>query len=490
MNSKLKGLIVCGVFVVCLVGVALALKFMSPAQDDDSSVSSSAPQQEPAIPIVDYERAQVKNISITNEFGELNISQPKLGEEKWTVDQLDGIEVETVLTASAASTASKLEAKDVAEENASDLDKYGLAQPAAQFTVSYSDKDHSVRTFLIGDESPEKGYRYLCEKDTNKVYIVAESSLLPFMSKMEYFVTLSMLPAPENENDWPTIKDLVVSRSDWDYQVKFRTEEDQTEGIMSMQVMYEPIYMSLNISQSTDITHGMWGLTASDTVKAFPTEEDMKEYGLDSPRATVELSTEEGDSYTLKIGSPVYATDETGKETQEIVSYYACIDGVEGRDAIYIVQAEMLPWADFKMEDVITALMTTNPIADVESVTITGDNADHKLELVSNGDEVTQAKLDGSDVDLDLAKSFYQELISCPTNEIYFEKTKGEPYMTVSINLRSGDADVLEFVKDTDRRTIVLLNGRPQFRIASNWTELFLENVRNLAAGDPIKKFV
>lgn len=488
MNSKLKGLIVCGVFVVCLAAVALFLKFSEPSDKDDSSQSSKpAPVQTETIPIVDFARAQVKNIAVKNEYGEFNISQPTLGEEEWTVDELKGVNIIDSLTASAATAASELSAKDIAEENASDLSKYGLDQPKAEFTVSYSDYDHSEKTFLIGNDSPESGYVYLCEKGSSKVYTVAASSLLPFTNKIEYFVTLTLLDTPD-EDEWPPIDDLVVSRSDWDYQVKFRNDDNQTEGMASMQVMYEPIYMSLNVSNSTNVTHGLWGLTADDTVKVFPKEEDFSEYGIDKPVTTVDLSAGE-DSCVLKIGNPIYITDETGKETSEIGAYYAYIEGVEGRDAIYIISAEKLPWATFKMEDVITSLMTTNAIGDLDKITVKGENADHVIEFFGE-ETVTQVKIDGSDVDVDLAKDLYQELLTCPTNEIYFKETEGEPYLTIAIVRKDGDEDVMEFVKDTDRRTAVYLNGRPQFRIASTWTELFLENIQNVIDGKEIKQFV
>lgn len=498
MNSKLKGLIVSGVFVVCLAVVAIVLLAGSkdddkkPSKDKDSTSSSQNNEvlNKKETPLVDYDKTQVKKIVVENEFGTLNFIQNKSGGEIWTVEEIKDIEQNTTLTTAAANIASSLSYLDKVEDNASDLSKYGLVNPVSTFTVSYADMDQTEKTFLIGNESPKSGYYYLCEKGQNAVYTVNGTGLRYFMSKPEFFVDLTLLDTPENQKYWPEIVDLAVKRSEWDYEVKFKTV-DESQSVVSTQIMYEPITMSLNITNSMDVTHGMWGLAGEEAIVAFPTEEDFAEYGLDTPHAVVTLEIDTGDIYVLKIGKAIYYLDESGNETSNVAGYYAYIEGVEGKDVIYSVPVAKLPWATFKPEDVMTTLMTSNYIYDVDTIFVKENSNTYEFDLIGEGDKApSEVTMNGEKVDVELFRNLYQYIITCPTNEIYWQETVKDVYLSIEINLKDGGKDKLEFVKDTDRRTVVFLNDRPQFLIARTWTDLFVENLTHLKNGEEIKEHI
>lgn len=497
MNSKLKGLIVCGVFVVCLGIVALVLlaggdknKENTDKDKDNSTSQSNEVLNKEETPIVDYDKTQVKKIVVENEFGTLNFIQNKTGGDTWTIEEIKDIEQNTTLTTAAANIAASLSYLDKVEDNATDLSKYGLTQPKSTFTVSYADSNQTEKTFLIGNETPKSGYYYLCEEGQTAVYTVKETGLKYFMSKPEFFVDLTLLDTPEDQNNWPEIVDLAVKRSEWDYEVKFKTV-DETQSVVSTQIMYEPIVMSLNITTSMDITHGLWGLSGEEAIVANPDEEDFKEYGLDNPHAVVILEIETGDIYTLTIGKPIYYLDESGNETLNVAGHYAYIEGVEGKNVVYSVPVTKLPWATFKPEDAITTLMTSNYIYDVDTIVVEEASQTIEFDLIGDGEDApSEVTMNGEKISVDLFRDLYQYIITCPTNEIYWQDTENSPYLSISLNLKDGGKDLLEFVKDTERRTVVFLNGRPQFLIASTWTELFMENLERIKNGEPIKEHI
>lgn len=497
MNSKLKGLIVCGVCVVCLGIVALALTLTGKLDSDDSSADDNSSQGSTSVtkddtPIVDYDKTQVKSILVENKYGQLNFTQTASGSDEWEIDELEGIEQNTTLTSAAAKIAATLSYQDIAEENATDLSKYGLAEPEATFTVSYADIDKTVRTFLIGNESPNSGYYYLCEKDSTTVYTVNGTGLQYFMSEPELFVNTTLLASPSDSNNWPDILDLIVEREDWDYDVKFKTV-DESQSVVSSQIMYEPIVMSLNITSSSEVTHGLWGLQADSAVKAFPTDKDKEEYGITKPHAvvTLKLDTEEKEVYTLTIGKAIYNKDDDGNDIDSIAGYYVYFEGAEGKDVIYAVSVDSLPWATFSPEDVMVTFMTANNINTIDTIEVIDRDNTTLFDLIGDGEssptEVTQ---NGEKVDVDKFKSLYQYILTCPTTEIYFEDTELDPYVTISINLKDGTSDVIQIVKQTDRRSVAFLNGKPQFLISKTWTDLLMENIDNLKNGLEIKEFV
>ncbi len=492
MNSKIKGIIVCGVFIVCLVVVAVALKLSGnfDKEDDGSSSDEGFSAVTETIPLVDMDSAQVTHILIENEYGETNFEQNGVGEEEWTVTELEGLSQSDTAVSATVNIASGLTAQEIAEENPSDLSKYGLSEPVSRFTVEFSDYDRTTRTFLIGNETPEGDCRYVCEEGVNTIYTVKSASLTYFLSKPEYFVTLVLMATPDDDS-WPEIVDLTVERQDLDYVISFRTEEDQTEGLMSAQVMYEPIYMSLNITNSTDVTHGMWGLTAEDTIIANPGEDDLAQYGLDDPGTTVTLKTDDDKTHVLTIGDPIYVQDENGNDTAQIASYYVYLTGEEGINSIYQVAADSLPWTTFLPEDVISNLMTTNAVGTVDTIVYENESGSSVFEIDTDDEgSVTKVTLDGEEVDANLFKTLYQQIITCPTNQVYFEDTDAEPFATLSINVNDGKSDVIEFIRDTNRRVIVKLNGRTTFRIASTWIDSLEDNIENVRNGTEVKDFV
>ncbi|MBE6837579.1 MAG: DUF4340 domain-containing protein [Ruminococcus sp.] len=495
MNSKLKSLIVCGVFVLCLAVVAVVL--LAQAKDDEKKPSDNDSSQgtndvltQKETPLFNYDKTQVKSIIVENEFGKLSFIQNKTGGDKWTIEEIKDIEQNSTLTTAAANIAASVSYLDVVEENASDLSKYGLTEPKSTFTVSYADVDQTVKTFLIGNESPKDGYFYLCEKGQTKVYTANEKGLRYYMNKPEYFADLTLLENPDNTDNWPSITDLTVKRTDLDYVVKFKTVGEES-SIVSSEIMYEPITMPLNVTNSVNLTHGLWGLKAEQAIVAYPDEKDFAEYGLDKPTTVVTLEIGTGESYTLSIGKPIYYLDESGNQTSNVAGYYAYIEGVEKTDVIFSVPVDSLPWATFKPEDAISTLMTSNYIYDVDSILIKDKNETYEIDLMGEGENApSEVTVNGEKVDVDLFRTFYQYVITCPTNQIYWKETVKDPYITVEINTKDGKTDKLEFVKDTERRTIVFLNDRPQFLIARTWTDLLSENITNLINGDEIKSHV
>ena len=197
----------------------------------------------------------------------------------------------------------------------------------------------------------------------------------------------------------------------------------------------------------------------------------------------------ETQSYTLTIGNEIHATDDNGNETDEVTAYYGYVYGVTGADCIWQFTADTVPWATFLPGDV-TSMMTANKIFDVSEVVITIGDKVYDYTLSGNEDENTVywVKLDGTqDMEPGLFQGLYKYLLSCPTTEIYFEETEGEPFLTVVINRTDADSDKMEFYQDTSRRVIVALNGKPSYRIESRWTDVFISNVDKINRGEEVQ---
>lgn len=497
MNGKLQGIIICGVTAACLVGVMAFLNSTSGKSDADSSSSSTAAvsSQDESVVILTKSSDDITSVKVSNEHGEYSVNKSESGKSTWSIPELGTLNANATAEASMISNLDGFKAKKLVEENVEDMSKYGLDKPTADLTVEYS--DGTATTLHVGSVSPSnERYSYVSLDDEKTVYMVMGTKLSYYTDPVTAYANLTLLTKP-SDDDWPDYGKETVTRKDLDYEMAFENNPNEIEGL-SGQIMTEPIFSYLNITNSSATTHGMWGLTAQSCEVIAPDETAMKEHGLSDPFATVRLSGD-GYDYTLKIGDPVYATAGDSSETTDTVSAYYCyFEGVKGVDAIYLVSADNLPWATIKAEDVITSLMTSNYLVDLKDVEVVYNGKKTVYEVESSGAstdtdsdgkttaQVTKVTTDGKELDVDNFKTFYQYLMGCPTNEIYFTDPEGESYLTVTFDRKDGKKDVMEIYKDSSRRSVVKLNGETSFRIQSTWVDTFVANMDRLLKGEAV----
>lgn len=498
MNSKLKGIIICGVLIASL-GAAMVIldktKTDSNSNSSDTSdIVNSIIQDEATLPLMSVEKSSIKHIKINNKYGEINFnriaSTTDLTDAEWEIEELKDINTISTYISATANISCSLTAKVLVEENASDFKKYGLDE--LDTTTVVITTDTGEKTFLIGNESTEEGYSYVREKGSSKVYTVLSSNLTYYRSAKEFFVNTAIVPEP-SDDAFPVLERLTITRKDIDYDMVFVTakESDSPVSMISAQVMISPIYQYLNVTRSADVTHGIWGLTASEAVVVNPTDEDFAKYGLSDPFASVILDSSAED-YTLKIGNPIYAKDDNGKDTTVVSGYYAYINA-KGANVIYILSAEECVWATVVPGDIISGLMTYNYIIDVSEIISVKDGVTNTFSLNSydtdsdGAKDKTDIKLNSKAIDEEEFKLFYQFIMGCPTTETYFEPITDEKlYMSLTIKLNNGKSQVINFYTSTDRRLIVELDGLVSYKIPTSYAERFISNIQALSEGNKI----
>ena len=484
MNGKIQGIIVCVVVIFCLGATLIVLKFTGKDDNETSSAVESMladDSKDETVSLIDVAAGDIEKLTAVNGKGGFTIVRSDSGKTTWTVAELDGFAQAENVEQRLMEDMTQLKAQKLVEENAKDLDKYGLKKPASTFTVTFADK--GSRVFEIGNETPEKNNcRYLTEKDSNKVYTVFSTAVNEFIDGKEQFLNKEIIASREKV-DFGT---LTIKRPELDYDMKFVEDENEDTDMMSAQVMTSPIYSYLNGTTSQDVTHGIWGLTADSAVCLSPTDADKQKYGIDKP--TAEVIYESGaEKYDLYIGSPIYSKNSEGENNDSVAFYYCYLDGVSEKDCIWKVSSESLPWADVLPEDIITTVMTYNNIADIDSIVVKNGSKRVEYTLASEDEQLRSAKIDGKPTDVENFKTFYQYFLSCPTTEIWYKEPEGEAFMSVEINA-GAKSDKLEFYKDTqsERKAIVKRNGQSSFRIPLDWTKKFINNMDALEKGENI----
>ena len=492
MNGKVKGTILCGVIAAGLAGTLVFLNSQDKAGTADTVSSEPETAQSIAadenILILEKGADDIKSVKVTNENGSYTIK--KQG-KSYRVEELGELSQDDYMTNGAIDCCGCMDAEKLVEENASDLAKYGLSEPRGIIEVSYT--DGSSKKVEIGDVSHDETKTYIKTSDSDTVYLMNTATLTHFLESDAVFADLDLIAKPD-EDSWPEYGKEIITRSDWDYKAVFENDSSDNTGIASAQVITEPIFAYLNITGSTDVTHGMWGLKASDCILPSPDEEQLKEYGFDEPRCVVELSGE-GYDYTLTVGDQALDPDIPEGDTPVVLGYYCTLTGTEGHDAVYLIPTESLPWVTFKIEDVLSGLMTANYVVDLSEISVEKNGTKTVYEITSDGSskdedpaEVTKVTLDGKELDVQSFKELFQYIISCPTTELCFDEPSGEPEYIITQKNKDGSTDIIELYKDTARRYIVKLNGKPSFRIPTTWAASLDENMESLKNGGKINE--
>ena len=144
MKKNTKIIIASAAGIAVLGAAALALVLTQPATDDTSSSVTS----ESDIVIFDYDADDISTLTVKNESGEYTIN--RLGKEKWGIDSIPEALANSSSYSSAMGKAGDLSAKQIVEENASDISKYGFDTPTAEFSMTFKDDKYEDVTCSVG----------------------------------------------------------------------------------------------------------------------------------------------------------------------------------------------------------------------------------------------------------------------------------------------------------------------------------------------------
>lgn len=490
MAQRKKTLLIIGLFIISMA-IVLAVLVLTLPKDEEEEDTDSA---QSGLSLLSYSRDDVMEMDIKNELGTFTVRN---GVQGFGIDGYSEFRQNSTIMGAMARCAAELTAQELAEENAQDLDKYGLSADNPKARADVKLKDGTEYTLYFGIDAPDQRTRYVRLSDSNDVYTVLMNSSGYFYNDPTDFLSLIVTDELSNNNTAPTIDWMTVTRKDLDYDIRF---EDDTKNyavdevsMASSQVMIEPVYAYLDITNSNSIIYGIWGLTAIDIACVNPTEEDFEKYGLDDPFCTVNIDAEL-QNYHLDIGNVAeYEIDETGAETSVPASYYCYYKGI---DIIYVFEASEVPWASFMPIDILSSMMTSNYIYKLDHIDIDYYGEDPKsYHFEVSGDEETAevwGSLNGEEFIGDNFKEIYKFILKCPIDDIYFEDPD-ESSLLARMDIRRGDGsgDLVEFYDIGANRVAIKLNGVTSFSQPRNYLTVLLKNLelfKNGATGEELQQ--
>lgn len=525
-------IIAAGVLLV-LGAVLLVLMLTSPAGDDNSSGastgestgtseaadsnsvsdSSGTSSDSEKVVITDKEQENVLKMEVRNETGSFSFERNQREvsatdddgnvststEYYWTSPELDGVDHNDSTIGSFVRCMAGLSASSMVEENAQDLEKYGLADPAAEVKVTFDDGTSADICFGIRNPAASN-YVYCLTNGGSDVMQVSYYSAGSAFYDIRDFVNLVLTEAYD-ANNAKELDYLVIDRKDLDEEVRIEymadvaaesEKEDSVITTFNTHRITSPITAELDTTKGQTFCYGLYSLTASSCEYIDPTEQEIADAGLDDPFCKVSFKYG-GKARVLLLGNEIRtesSDDESSESLSSVTGYYAMF---EGGNIIYSISTDNAPWYTFQVQDIMSRRPISPYIYTIDTLTVTTPDGEYVFKV--SGDADDHVFTCGDTVLNDSSfKSFYQHLITSMGEELYFSDEKPEPYITLNFKYREEyydtygrSEDTIEFYKSDDRKNIVSVNGDILYKVRQIYTQRLLENLDALFNGGDIK---
>lgn len=415
-----------------LLGITLMLSvFLS----GFSSQEEATETEEQKTVITNIHAGEVQAVALTNASGSIGLFSTSGGilvdgEEQSNYSQ------ERLITL--VYTLSHMSAERTLSNPQADSSVYGLHQPLAQASILLP--DDTIR-LLLGRKSPISDEYYLQLQGNPAIYLIDGDTAGEMLTSVQDLRDLAMYPALTRE----TLKEL--------FQLSITGPEDtillrqlSTDTISSFFGMFSPVEAALDWKNVDDqILNPLCNLTPRHFVSD---NRPLSDYGLDAPDYTLELV----------LGNQIYTCGFSQKNQD---SWYAANLATTLVSEVDAADIEFLK-TDF-MDLIGNSIYTFSP-ADASSISANYETNYVSMKLSGISEQLTgtieERQLDSVEV-----MNFCRKIDAIPAASLWEETDSitSDPSLTMTITLRKGGEEILEFYPVGDRRCAVFINGSCEF---------------------------
>ncbi len=504
MKKSVKGIIGLSVVLAALGGAAALLLTNPKGGDEGSSSSVSEPEKQVKILIHDDKvtgtdpetgadlKGVIKSVAVKNSEDEYTVVQKTAQnpdeEVRYTIDGFQDVPLDTLVVGTLANNANGLTSEDVVEENPTDLEKFGLAQPVITVDIEY--ETGTEYRMLIGNKAPAGDATYVMIDGVDAVFTVRNSAVANYGNTVMDFIDSTIIAAPEV---YPIVEKLTVSRKDTEQDLvleydKANDDEANRGGTSSSHIMTSPTFAYLTVERATDIITGMFGLVSDDIYVLQCTESDIAEAGLKDPFCTVTMECDDGNDYKLLLSE--YFDDDDGKR---------CYAMLEGGKVIYTLDEDSSAWLTVQPVDVASRIFVASYVWNITDLSLNcgGKSYDFDIEQTSTPDEGAKltaynfsTKLNGEEFDSERYRKFYSFLIKANGESFALgeEIPKGEPMAVLEYTDSYLNKTMkFEFYEKSALQALVVADGESKFNISKSYVETMIENAENLKSDTEFK---
>ena len=498
MKKQAKGIIALSALLAAMLGGGYAFMKLSPDEEgkndptQPSLIATQAEGQGTVLVSDGSENAIVKSVLVKNSEGEIKAIMKDAPTEEganatYTLEGYENINVDASMVSTLANNANGMQAESLIASGTDELGKYGLEKPSAEVEIVF-ESGKTVK-FYIGDQAPSGSSKYVRVDGNNDIYTVAASTLANYSKSVNEFIDKTILKKPDDDN-YPIVNSLRIERGDIDYDILLEYDKDSEKphsgGTSASHKMIEPTESYLAIENSTDITNGMFGLTASDIYVLNCKEADIAGAGLNEPFCKVTMECDDGNKYVLLL-SEIF-TDDSGNK---------CSYGMlEGGNVIYVLSVDTAKWLTVQPVDIASRLMITSYVWNITKLSVKGGgesvefaiepkDKDNIPENPQSDDNIVH--MNGKEFDSERYRLFYSFLTGTNAEEfaIGVPVPDGEPLAVIEYTDSFSGKDMkYEFYDDSVMRALIVVNGESKYYCTKSYVNTLIENIKRIGTGE------
>ncbi len=498
--KSLKPILICAAIILVVVLALLIFTLVIPDSntvDEDSSTSSESPtisSNDETVYILDRNYEDLRSMEFLPAEGEsfrVDVSLAEDGSYNYEVTPAAKyFTYETSLFRSLMYTVSRVSAKGLVEENASDLEAYGLAEP--WYTVRCSYADGSTTELYFGKQTVVDQNYYCKTADSNNVYIIGSYSVQLMTREELQYRDANLFTTYENEDiyekiDWIrlTKRDGTVIEVERDYEA---SHEDNV--VSSLYVMHSPYKGSVNDDIFKQQVMDVVAPIKKVEILFDITESQFPEYGFDTP-ARLEMTDVTGDSLNLLIGDPC----------ENEMYTYAMIDGTY---TVLVVETACLSWTEVLPIELFIRVGWLYNITDVaqldfrfkpERFTSLYDGLEEHYSIsMTHGERVNDAgntvktidaTLNGEPLSETNCRRLFVRMLNMRVIDFLPEGAdlSAEPDAVFTVTLLDGSTATMELIPINDRDYAMVIDGEAEFFIYQKNVNSLINGLKENALG-------
>lgn len=496
MTKRVKGLLASVAVLAVMGGGLTALLLTKPDKND----SSSSETEDTSTPLWHAHSEEISRIEVENPNGDSYTANRTVRQEETTdengetvtedvtvyvLDGVDKLPVEDYQVESLATRAPELSSISTIVENATDADfaQYGLDKP---IKVKYTVDNAEPIVFYVGSVSPRTQYSYLRLDNDNRIFMVESSAVEVFRRKITEYLSTTLTEAYDKEQKGSQVENIRMHRTDLPYDIYCEFDQYYQEhnvgGGSALHRMIEPKECLLSPEKSHKFTHGLYGLSASEVIKPFPTDADKTAYGLDEPFAEVTMLTQDGKTTKFLIGKSY--EDKDGKKL-----WYGYLDTI---DCVYGFTPENAAYINLKVDDIRAKIVVDSFVWDIGKMTYEADGKKWEFEGKGTSADDFVMTYNGQPFEnLERYRVLYTFLLKTSAEELLMEEVtpEGSPMVSIKVEEQNDARNYqIDFYDAGGMKAYIAVNGKVLFTCRKSYVNTLIENLNMFE--DETKEFI
>lgn len=302
-------------------------------------------------------------------------------------------------------------------------------KPVMQW-VEVTYHDDTVFRLEIGNTAPDNASYYVRKASDSAVYLMEQFTVDTVLRNPVEYIGKALISPPEvddtelsvNITAEAVLRNMDLSGTVRPKPISFRLATDTDDGTLTLAgyVITKPYLRGCTLDDKFQEYIAITSLTAYDVVAAYPTDEQLAEYGLKDPHSVAEFDlvvrlekTNEDKSSTVSYKNIQHHTVKLGKKDGE-GHYYGMVDGI---DVVYLLSEGTVPWAEVQYDDLADTLLFMENITDIAEVAVTIDGVKSVMEFAhypdqSEADKKLICTINGKTYDTTSTRRAYQALMN------------------------------------------------------------------------------